>query len=69
VVGLRLGGLTDRTLTPRQTTHVKEALLKEDISIAHAGYKRKTIIAETPSHQSTLKHPPEAPTILNNNTD
>jgi hypothetical protein len=46
VAGLRLGGLTSRTPTPRQTTHIKEALLKEDITIAHPSYKRKTIIAK-----------------------
>jgi len=40
-----------RTLTPRQTTHVKEALLKEDITIAHPGYKGKN--HETQSHQNT----------------
>jgi hypothetical protein len=41
VAGLRLGGLTGRTPTPRQASHVKEALLKEDITIAHPGYKGK----------------------------
>jgi uncharacterized protein YbaP (TraB family) len=33
-----------RTLTPRQAAHVKEALLKEGIAIAHPGCKGKTII-------------------------
>ena len=33
-----------RTLTPRQTTHIKEALLKGDITIAHPSCKGKTII-------------------------
>jgi replicative superfamily II helicase len=35
-----------RTLAPRQATHVKEALLKGDIAIAHPGCKGKTIIAK-----------------------
>ncbi|MFZ8795350.1 MAG: hypothetical protein ACO2O2_15930 [Acidilobaceae archaeon] len=33
-----------RTLTPRQATHVKEALLKGSMAIAHPGCKGKTII-------------------------
>jgi 1,6-anhydro-N-acetylmuramate kinase len=33
-----------RTLTPRQVSHVKEALLKGGIAIAHPGCKGKTII-------------------------
>ena len=35
-----------RTLAPRQATHVKEAILKGDIAIAHPGCKGKTIIAK-----------------------
>jgi hypothetical protein len=53
MVGLRLGGLTGRTLTPRQTTHIKEALLKEDIKIAHPGCKGKTIIAKPQTNKNT----------------
>ena len=62
VAGLRLGGLTGRTLTPRQTTHVKEALLKEDITIAHTGYKGKTM------RPKATKTPPRSTKHTNNNT-
>jgi hypothetical protein len=62
VGGLRLGGLTGRTLTPRQTTHVKEAPLKEDITVAHTGYGGKTI---RPKATKTRKNTPlEAPNTL-----
>jgi hypothetical protein len=42
-----------RKLTPRQTTHIKEALLKEDIKIAHPGCKGKTIIAKPQTNKNT----------------
>jgi SepF-like predicted cell division protein (DUF552 family) len=42
-----------RTLTPRQTTHVKEALLKGDITIAHPGCKGKTIIVKPQTTKNT----------------
>jgi hypothetical protein len=42
-----------RTLTPRQTTHIKEALLKGDITIAHPGCKGKTIIAKPQTNKNT----------------
>jgi hypothetical protein len=35
-----------RTLAPRQASHVKEALLKGDIAIAHPGCKGKTVIVK-----------------------
>jgi hypothetical protein len=40
-----------RTLAPRQATHVKEALLKGGIAIAHPGCKGKTIIVKPQSPQ------------------
>jgi len=42
-----------RTLTPRQTTHIKEALLKGDITIAHPGCKGKTIIVKPQTNKNT----------------
>ena len=49
-----------RTLTPRQATHVKEAILKGDITIAHPGCKGKNHNSETPNQQKHIKTPPEA---------
>jgi hypothetical protein len=42
-----------RTLTPKQTTHIKEALLKGDITIAHPSCKGKTIIAKPQTTKNT----------------
>jgi len=42
-----------RTLTPRQTTHIKEALLKGEITIAHPGCKGKTIIVKPQTTKNT----------------
>jgi hypothetical protein len=42
-----------RTLTPRQATHVKEALLKGDIAIAHPSCKGKTIIVKPQTTKNT----------------
>jgi hypothetical protein len=56
--GLRLGGLTGRTLT----TKTNNTLLKEDITIAHTGYKGKTMKPKaTKTHKNT---PLEAPITL-----
>jgi hypothetical protein len=42
-----------RTLSSRQVAHVKKALLKGDIAIAHPGYKGKTIIVKPQTIKST----------------
>jgi hypothetical protein len=45
-----------RTLSPRQVAHVKEALLKGGVAIAHPGYKGKTIIVKPQISKKHIKN-------------